>query len=93
MFPVKQTVIYTFFCHKGSKILPKHCFLTVFFVMLPVKHTVILHVFCYNASPKRLFFAEFSMLWHPKTLQNLAMYNVFFFSFLAVFSIGGKLPK
>ena len=26
------------------------------------------------------------MLWHPKTLQNLAMYNVFF-SFLAVFPL------
>ena len=32
------------------------------------------------------------MLWHPKTLQNLAMYNVFFFIF-GRFSIAGKLPK
>ena len=31
------------------------------------------------------------MLWHPKTLQNLAMYNVFFI--FACFSIAGKLPK
>ena len=33
----------------------------------------------------------FSMLWHPKTLQNLAMYNVFFI--FGRFSIAGKLPK
>ena len=32
------------------------------------------------------------MLWHPKTLQNLAMYNVCFFIF-GRFSIAGKLPK
>ena len=31
------------------------------------------------------------MLWHPKTLQNLAMYNVFFI--FGRFSIAGKLPK
>ena len=31
------------------------------------------------------------MLWHPKTLQNLAMYNVFFI--FCRFSIAGKLPK
>ena len=30
------------------------------------------------------------MLWHPKTLQNLAMYNVFFI--FGRFSIAGKLP-
>ena len=31
------------------------------------------------------------MLWHPKTLQNLAMYNVFFI--FGRFSLAGKLPK
>ena len=31
------------------------------------------------------------MFWHPKTLQNLAMYNVFFI--FGRFSIAGKLPK
>ena len=31
------------------------------------------------------------MLWHPKTLQNLAMHNVFFI--FGRFSIAGKLPK
>ena len=31
------------------------------------------------------------MLWRPKTLQNLAMYNVFFI--FGRFSIAGKLPK
>ena len=31
------------------------------------------------------------MLWHPKTLQNLAMYNIFFI--FGRFSIAGKLPK
>ena len=31
------------------------------------------------------------MLWHPKTLQNLAMYNVFFI--FGRVSIAGKLPK
>ena len=31
------------------------------------------------------------MLWRPKTMQNLAMYNVFFI--FGRFSIAGKLPK
>ena len=90
MFPVKQTVIYTFFCHKGSKSFQNIAFDSVF-VMLPVKHTVIYTFFCYNVQSKTLVFAVFSMLWHPKTLQNLAMYNVFFI--FGRFSIAGKLPK
>ena len=61
MFPVKQTVIYTFFAIKAV-----------------------------NPS-KTLLLTVFSMLWHPKTLQNLAMYNVFFI--FGRFSIAGKLPK
>ena len=40
-----------------------------------------LHVF----RSKTLVFAVFSMLWHPKTLQNIAIYNVF--SFLSVFPL------
>ena len=57
--------------------------------MFPVKHTVIYTFFARQS--KTLVFAVFSMLWHPKTLQNLAMYNVFFI--FGRFSIAGKLPK
>ena len=89
MFPVKQTVIYTFFCHKGSKSFQNIAFDSVF-VMFPVKHTVI-YTFFAITSVQTLVFAVFSMLWHPKTLQNLAMYNVFFI--FGRFSIAGKLPK
>ena len=60
------------------------------FVMFPVKHTVI-YTFFAITSVQTLVFAVFSMLWHPKTLQNLAMYNVFFI--FGRFSIAGKLPK
>ena len=58
--------------------------------MLPVKHTVI-YTFFAITSVQNTCFAVFSMLWHPKTLQNLAMYNVFFI--FDRFSIAGKLPK
>ena len=60
------------FCHKGSKSFQNIAFDSVF-VMFPVKHTVIYTFFAIT-----LVFAVFSMLWHPKTLQNLAIYNVFF---------------
>ena len=59
--------------------------------MLPVKHTVIYTFFAITSVQKTLVFAVFSMLWHPITLQNLAMYNVFFI--FGRFSIAGKLPK
>ena len=77
MFPVKQTVIYTFFAIKAVNPSKTLLFDSVF-VMFPVKHTVIYTFFAYNVQSKTLVFAVFSMLWHPKTLQNLAMYNVFF---------------
>ena len=57
--------------------------------MLPVKHTVIYTFFAKRQSKTHVF-AVFSMLWHPKTLQNLAMYNFFFI--FGRFSIAGKLP-
>ena len=50
MFPVKQTVIYTFFAIKAvnpSKTLPSS------------QAYGNLHVFCYNVSPKRLFLQSF----------------------------------
>ena len=37
-----------------------------------------LHIFSAYSRSKTLFFAVFSMLWHPNTLQNIAIYNVFF---------------
>ena len=91
MFPVKQTVIYTFFAIKAVNPSKNIAFDSVF-VMFPVKHTVIYTFFAITGQSKTLVFAVFSMLWHPKTLQNLAMYNVFFFIF-GRFSIAGKLPK
>ena len=44
-----------------------------------------LHVFRLKVGPKHWFFAVFSMLWHPKTIQNIAIYSVF--SFLSVFPL------
>ena len=85
MFPVKQTVIYTFFCHKGSKSFQNIAFDSVF-VMFPVKpHTVNLHVFCYNVSPKHLFLQCFQCSGIQKPCKIL-LYTMFF-SCLAVFPL------
>ena len=58
--------------------------------MFPVKHTVI-YTFFAITSVQNTCFCSVSMLWHPTTLQNLAMHNVFFI--FGRFSIAGKLPK
>ena len=72
--PVANSNIYIYI-RNPSKTL----FLTVFFRNgCPVKQTVIYTFFAINRQSKTLVIAVFSMLWHPKTLQNLAMYNVFF---------------
>ena len=83
MFPVKQTVIYTFFCHKGSKSFQNIAFDSVF-VMFPVKHTVILHVFCYNVSPKHLFLQCFQCSGIQKPCKIL-LCTMFFFHFWPFF--------
>ena len=44
-----------------------------------------LHVFRLLSRSKTLVFAVFSMLWHPKTIQHIAIYSVF--SFLSVFPL------
>ena len=59
--------------------------------MFPVKHTVIYTFFAITSVQNTCFCSVFNALWHPKTLQNLAMYNVFFI--FGRFSIAGKLPK
>ena len=84
MFPVKQTVIYTFFCHKGSKSFQNIAFDSVF-VMFPVKHTVIYTFFCYNVSPKHLFLQCFQCSGIQKPCKILLC--TMFFSFLAVFPL------
>ena len=68
-----------------QKILQKHCLFTVF-----LQWFLSLHIFRHKVGPK-LVFAVFSMLWHPKTIQNIAIYSVFFI--FARFSIAGSLPK
>ena len=90
MFPVKQTVIYTFFAIKAVNPSKNIAFDSVF-VMFPVKHTVIYTFFCYNVSPKHLFLQCFQCSGIQKPCKILLC--TMFFSFLAVFSIAGKLPK
>ena len=76
MFPVKQTVIYTFFAIKAvnpSKTLPSS------------QAYGNLHVFCYNVSPKRLFLQSFQCSGIQKPCKILLC--TMFFSFLAVFPL------
>ena len=61
MFPVKQTVIYTFFCHKGSKSFQNIAFDSVF-AMFPVKHTVIYTVFAITSVQNTCFCSVFNAL-------------------------------
>ena len=84
MFPVKQTVIYTFFAIKAVN-PSETLLLTVFFLlMLPVKHTVIYHVFCYNVSPKHLFLQCFQCSGIQKPCKIL-LCTMFFFHFWPFF--------
>ena len=62
MFPVKQTVIYTFFFfHKGSKSFQNIAFDSVL-VMLPVKHTVIYTFFAITSVQNTCFCSVFNAL-------------------------------
>ena len=61
MFPVKQTVIYPFFCHKGSKSFQNIAFDSVF-VMFPVKHTVIYTFFAITSVQNTCFCSVFNAL-------------------------------
>ena len=78
MFPVKQTVIYTFFAIKAVN-PSKTLLLTV------VLECFQSHVFCYNVSPKHLFLQCFqcSGIQKPRKILLCTM----FFSFLAVFPL------
>ena len=89
MFPVKQTVIYTFFAIKAV-ILPKHCFWQCFCNVSSQTYGN-LHVFCYNVSPKHLFLQCFQCSGIQKPCKILLC--TMFFPFLAVFPLPGKLPK
>ena len=65
-----------------QKINQKHCsvknhVIYTFFGMKPVQNTVV--------------FAMFSMLWHPRTFQNIAIYSVF--SFLSVLPLPEAYQK
>ena len=53
MFPVKQTVIYTFFAIKAVN--PSKTLLLTVFCNVSSQTYGNLHVFCYNVSPKHLF--------------------------------------
>ena len=61
MFPVKQTVLYTFFCHKGSKSFQNIAFDSVF-VMFPVKHMVIYTFFAITSVQNTCFCSVFNAL-------------------------------
>ena len=84
MFPVKHTVIYTFFCHKGSKSFQNIAFDSVF-AMFPVKHTVIYTFFAITSVQNTCFCSIFNAL----ASKNPAKYCYVqcFFSFLAVFPL------
>ena len=90
MFPVKQTVIYTFFCHKGSKSFQNIAFDSVF-VMFPVKHTGIYTFFAITSVQNTCFCSVFNALASQKPCKIL-LCTMFFFIF-GRFSIAGKLPK
>ena len=61
MFPVKQTVLYTFFYHKGNKSFQNIAFDSVF-VMFPVKHTVIYTFFAITSVQNTCFCSVFNAL-------------------------------
>ena len=78
------------FCHKGSKSFQNIAFDSVF-VMFPVKHTVIYTFFAITSVQNTCFCSVFNALASKKLAKSC--YVQCFFSFLAVFSIAGKLPK
>ena len=83
MFPVKQTVIYTFFAIKAVN-PSKHCFWQCFCNASSQAYGN-LHVFCYNVSPKHLFLQCFQCSGIQKPCKILLC--TMFFSFLAVFPL------
>ena len=89
MFPVKQTVIYTFFCHKGSKSFQNIAFDSVF-VMFPVKHTVIYTFFAITSVQNTCFCSVFNALASKNPAKSCYVQCFFIFG---RFSIAGKLPK
>ena len=60
MFPVKQTVIYTFFAIKAVN--PSKTLLLTVFVMFPVKHTVIYTFFAITSVQNTCFCSVFNVL-------------------------------
>ena len=78
------------FCHKGSKSFQNIAFDSVF-VMFPVKHTVIYTFFAITSVQNTCFCSVFNALASKNPAKSC--YVQCFFSFLAVFSIAGKLPK
>ena len=89
MFPVKQTVISTFFCHKGSKSFQNIAFDSVF-VMFPVKHTVIYTFFAITSVQNTCFCSVFNALASKNPAKSCYVQCFFIFG---RFSIAGKLPK
>ena len=73
-----------------QKIVQKHCFFQCLYIFSRQKRRN-LHVFRLKVGPKHWFFAVFSMLWHPKTIQNIAYLQCFFIS--VRFSLAGSRPK
>ena len=84
MFPVKQTVIYTFFAIKAVNPSKTLLFDSVFGNVSSQAYGN-LHVFCYNVSPKHLFLQCFQCSGIQKPCKILLC--TMFFSFLAVFPL------
>ena len=83
MFPVKQTVIYTFFAIKAVN--PSKTLLVTCFCNVSSQAYGNLHVFCYSVSPKHLFLQCFQCSGIQKPCKILLC--TMFFSFLAVFPL------
>ena len=83
MFPVKQTVIYTFFAIKAVN-PSKTLLLTVFLYCFQVKHTVIYTFFAITSVQNTCFCSVFNALASKNPAKSC--YECFF-SFLAVFPL------
>ena len=89
MFPVKQTVIYTFFAIKAVNPSKTLAFDSVF-VMFPVKHTVIYTFFAITSVQNTCFCSVFNALASKNPAKSCYVQCFFHFG---RFSIAGKLPK
>ena len=77
MFPVKQTVIYTFFAIKAVN--PSKTLLLTVFVMFPVKHTVIYTFFAITSVQNTCFCSVFNALASKNPAKSCYVQRFFHF--------------